>query len=523
MSLQLTTGDSLLDSLAPRVENFLAQDQVTYQIDGEPVHGYRSPDCPALWLRDHSDILRGARYFDADVLTGVAHFAATQRANGSLFDFVSCNMDRENWTKYVRVPVEADVEYRFVKGIYLGWQATGDDAWLERMLPHAERALAYSFSHPWRWDEERQLVKRAYTMDTWDFDFVEEGQEWLNFQVTDRTHWGIFHGDNSGFYEACRCLEQLYGHLGKDERRVFWAERATQLGERANELCWNGDFYAHRVPLDGFRMPGVDEEAQLSLSNPMAANRGLASHEMAVSIVDEYRRRGDSSELFAPWYSIDPPFPGGCFGDPLLVAGAYVNGGIMPLVGGELARAALEHGREEYGVSILRQYAALTEERDETYLWYFPDGRPSSAETSTSPEATATDGWGSSAMLYALVEGLAGIVDRDHLFRGVRLAPRWAAAGVEKASVEVGYEASTAGFGYAYEAGPEGLDLRVEGDAELSLHLMLPAGRRATAVHVEGAPISFANAAVEGTPYADAELAVSGRADIRVHLEGASA
>ena len=523
MSLQLTTGDSLLDSLAPRVENFLAQDQVTYQIDGERVHGYRSPDCPALWLRDHSDILRGARYFDADVLTGVAPFAATQRANGSLFDFVSCNMDRENWTKYVRVPVEADVEYRFVKGIYLGWQASGDDVWLEQMLPHAEGALAYSFSHPWRWDEERQLVKRAYTMDTWDFDFVEEGQEWLNFQVTDRTHWGIFYGDNSGFYEACRCLEQLYGHVGNEERRAFWAERAVGLGERTNELCWNGAFYTHRVPLDGFRMAGVDEEAQLSLSNPMAANRGLASHQMAVAIVDEYRRRGDSSELFAPWYSIDPPFPDGCFGDPLLVAGAYVNGGIMPLVGGELARAALEHGREEYGVSILRQYASLTAASDETYLWYFPDGRPSSEETSTSPEATATDGWGSSAMLYALVEGLAGVVDRDRLFREVRLAPRWAAAGVEKAGVEVGYEASAAGFGYEYQVNPERLDLRVEGDAELSLHLMLPAGTRATAMCVGGAPISFANAVVEQTPYADAVLAVSGRADICVHLEAASA
>ena len=64
---------------------------------------------------------------------------------------------------------------------------------------------------------------------------------------------------------------------------------------------------------------------------------------------------------------------------------------------------------------------------------------------------------------------------------------------------------------------------QIDGDAELSLHLMLPADSRATAVRVGGAPISFANALVEQTPYADAMLTVSGCAEISVHLEAAFA
>ena len=36
------------------------------------------------------------------------NFATTQLGNVSIFEFVSTNMDQENWTKYVRVPVEAD-------------------------------------------------------------------------------------------------------------------------------------------------------------------------------------------------------------------------------------------------------------------------------------------------------------------------------------------------------------------------------------------------------------------------------
>src|SRR5690606_29348623 len=112
-----------------------------------------------------------------------------------------------------------------------------------------------------------------------------------------------------------------------------------------------------------------------------------------------------------------PPFPAGAFGEEKIVEGAYCNGGVMPLVGGELARAAFEHGFEAYGLATLEQYRRMIAESGETYLWYFPDGTASSVDTSTSPDATPTDGWGSSAMLYAFVEGLCGIVDRAHSFR----------------------------------------------------------------------------------------------------------
>ncbi|HUU52526.1 MAG TPA: hypothetical protein VMW92_05825, partial [Candidatus Heimdallarchaeota archaeon] len=139
-----------------------------------PIRGYRSPDAKSLWVRDFSDILRGVKYFEKDLKSMVEHFAETQAANGRIFDYFTTfpeklPNERENWTKYVRVPVEADVEFRFVKAAYLAWQAAGDDPWIQNLLPHLERALHYLLSHPWRWDEDTGLVKRAYTIDTWDF------------------------------------------------------------------------------------------------------------------------------------------------------------------------------------------------------------------------------------------------------------------------------------------------------------------------------------------------------------------
>ncbi|HEX9974126.1 MAG TPA: hypothetical protein VGD14_18800, partial [bacterium] len=503
METKISTGNPIFDNFYPTIKKFLEHDQVTYVIDNEIVYGYRSPDCNAIWLRDHSDMLRGARYFDQDLTSAVTHFARTQCANGSIFDFVSCAMDRENWTKYVRVPVEADVEYRFIKAIYLAWQTTGDDEWLAEMMPCAEKAMNYIFTHPWRWSKEHGLVKRAYTIDTWDFDFVDPNQSWLNFQISDKTHWGIMHGDNSGYFEACTLLAKIYQHLKNEAKAVHWKKIAEGIRERTNRLCWNGRFYTHRVPLDGFRMPGVNEDEQLSLSNPMDINRGLPTHEMAVKIIQEYRSRKETTNSFAEWFSIDPPYPDGTFGDPKLVAGAYCNGGIMPLVGGELARAAFEHGFEAYGLETILKYANMICEKEETYLWYFPNGKAASLETSTSPDAQPTDGWGSSAMLYAFVEGLAGIVDEGFLFSKVKLSPRWAAANIERATVQIGYGASDSGFKYEFELLPteNKINLKLNGKAELSLHLLLPAGKKAEKLLCSGKTISFQNVKVEHSNY----------------------
>jgi len=524
---RIRTGRREIDDLVPLVRSFLEHDVLELSIDGGQVRGYRTPDARSVWIRDHSDMMRGFRHFERDVTSAVAHFAETQSARGRVFDYFTTFPEkppgeRENWTKYVRVPVEADVEYRFVKAAWLAWQATGDDGWIRRMLPHMERALAYIEGHPWYWDGERGLVRRPYTIDTWDFAYTAGRHDWLQFQVTPDTFWGVMHGDNSGYYEAFRIVAALWRRFGDAGRASGWDARADDLRARMNRLCWNGRFYTHFVKLTPVAIDGADENAQLSLSNPMDVNRGVADHEQAASIIREYQRRRAEGRAFAEWFSIDPPFPDGIFGDPRLVAGAYCNGGIMPLVGGELAHAAFEHGFETYGVDVLRRYFELAGARGESYLWYFPDGSPSSPETSTSPEATPTDGWGSSAMLWALIEGLAGVVDRGCGYDTIALSPRWAAAGVDEAEVEVGYAASGHGVRYRYrnrgdvillevepvhDAGPaagEGLRTGEEprnGRTAIRAHVLLPPGTAAQEVRRDGRPIPFDSSRVESSVY----------------------
>ncbi len=371
------TGRPEFDGLYPLVRSFLEHDRLDLSIDGQRIRGYRTPDARSVWIRDHSDMMRGFRYFEPDVTSAVQHFADTQASNGRVFDYFTTfpeklPSERENWTKYVRVPVEADVEYRLVKAAYLAWQACGDDGWAARLLPSLDKALEYIRAHPWYWDSASGLVKRPYTIDTWDFAYTAGRHEWLQFQVTDNSYWGLMHGDNSGYYEAYRLVAALHRRLGDPARAATWEVRAAELRDRLNARCWNGRFYTHFVKLTPVTIPGVNEDDQLSLSNPMDINRGAADHGQAVSILREYQKRRTASGAFAEWFSIDPPFPDGIFGDERLVAGAYCNGGIMPLVGGELARAAFDHGFEGYGADILARYHRLVAASGETYLWVLP-------------------------------------------------------------------------------------------------------------------------------------------------------
>ena len=132
----------------PLVRGFLEQSALDLAIDGQRIRGYRTPDARSVWIRDHSDMMRAFRHFEPDLTSAVQHFADTQAASGRVFDYVTTfpekpPCERENWTKYVRVPVEADVEYRFVKAAYLAWQASGDDEWMRGAAaePRARAAL----------------------------------------------------------------------------------------------------------------------------------------------------------------------------------------------------------------------------------------------------------------------------------------------------------------------------------------------------------------------------------------------
>lgn len=341
------------------------------------------------WSRDHVYTLKAARYFMADVKSGLDYWMETQEPNGMFWDNIYLNREDpaptwlgealgSGWYRYDeglryivrRVPVLADTEYVFTEGVWYAWKATGDDAWMATQMPRLERALTYMTSDPLRWSEGHGLVRRSFTADEWDFanpHYCAGDHRCIN--PGDPTFF--FHGNNSGLYAMMWRMAEMYEHLGQAGRACELREQAEGLRARANEKLFFGKTYGHMIPesIDAeevFRKSG-DERERMSLSLGYTINRGLPTHEMAVSILREYqkRRKQRAAESFSEWWTMDPPYtpeqwPSQDSGTAGCPEGEYMNGGICPIVAGEIARAAFEHGLESYGADILERVWDLT-------------------------------------------------------------------------------------------------------------------------------------------------------------------
>ena len=518
---ELQTGDAALDALYPRLRGFMQRDGVTYPLNGQTVHGYRSPDNPLLWLRDHVYQGRGFRYFEPDVTSLLDAFRAAQRPDGSFPDVLDYP---ERFVTAMRKETESDLEFLFVQGVYEAWQMTGDDAWLRGNLDALRRALVYTTSDPLRWDATRGLVRRPYTIDMWDFAYgptttSPDGKPAPRHWLTADTIWGTFHGDNTGLAQALELMARIETQVGEPARAQGWLDQSKAIMQRLNALSWNGHFFTHFVPEDpNFQPAGVDATQQLSLSNAYALNRGVLTERQGQRIVETYFGRRDFSRAFAEWYSLDPPFPSGSYGlaggkgeNP----GEYTNGGIMPLVGGELARGALRFGMEPYGFDLLRRYAGLTALTDATYLWYYPDGRPGIQ----GPDTLATDGWGAGAMLGALFEGAAGINDRASRYSDLFLAPRWAAdAAFTEVRAVARYAASDGYVAYRWQRDEHGISLTLTGSAASAyVRILIPKASASLPLQVtlDGQRVPLQLDLVGKTPYVAVPVS-GGEATIRI-------
>ena len=338
------------------------------------------------WLRDHVHTLKGMQYFESNIKSAIDLFRDTQRKDGMIWDnlyprtketnfwemeFAYGDFIRviENGTlELKRIPVEADVEYLFVEGLYRTWKATGDTAWMRGGLDSAIAAMNYCKTSPYRWSKKLGLIKRGYTIDTWDFQNAEDkmraGQGPMVVKF-DKTRFGIMHGDNTGYAMACRQLAEMLCVGGRDKEAAAFQALEKEIRQRLDKLSWNGQFFTHHVPENPRikRDLGVDEKTQVSLSNAYNLSRGIRPAQ-AKAILETYQRIRREMPKSSPgeFYMIYPPFGKGFeHQGPIW---EYMNGGVTTIVAGELAKGAFEHGAESYGVEILNTMQAWADRHD---------------------------------------------------------------------------------------------------------------------------------------------------------------
>lgn len=423
------------------------------------------------WVRDHIHTMKAYKYWEKDMGSYLDFFMGRQNPKGMYFDywesykdknvgqlfFTNCFdnefyfVDVENQNFFFRMPIEADLEYLLVEGVTTYWQTSGDKAYLQKWLPTLVKGMKYEMTDPLRWSEKHLLVKRPYSIDTWDFTSQHDSLKGVDRLLghignTLQTPKGIMHGDNSGMYQACRQLSLLFDAIGQPAAAKEWELQGELFRQRLNSVCWNGKFYAHFIPEEP--VPShikTDPVNSIGLSNTYSINRGAPTREMAASIIKTYQEIGDKtkSESMAPWFGIYPPIKPH-FGNYAL--GEYMNGAVLPLVGGELAKAAFQNGFEAYAVQQLKVMDQILAKNNRNL--------PGCVNTDgTAQKEAIPDQWGQAAFVSALVEGLAGVVDKSILFKEVEISPRWYFTEVDKTSVTVGYggDGNQVSYQYAYD------------------------------------------------------------------------
>jgi hypothetical protein len=353
------------------------------------------------WMLDHGHTLRGQKYFVDYGHEFLELQKAAQRPDGMIYSFIEhgTNTDyfltRDKFSGYTvwqgdktftRQPTENHPEYMYVNTIYQCWKAGGDDAWMQSFLTSASKALDYTLNDPARWSQRFQLLKRVYTIDSWDFAVEDEYLPNLgltNSMIIDpeRSKFGVFFGDNTGYIAACMELAEMLEAAGQKEAAQKYLQRGLDLQKRLNDLCWNGRFYTHFIDEDPnvVRKLGVDEKSQIAQSNTYSLNRPLQANQ-AKAILETYLNLKQNLPPGSPgeFYAIYPPFEKGF--EQHGAKWQYMNGGIGGHVAGELARGAFAWGYEKYGIDILDRILALGKKHNNklyfAYTGAYPAGPP---------------------------------------------------------------------------------------------------------------------------------------------------
>ena len=327
------------------------------------------------WVLDNNNTGRGMQYFSPYSRDLVDLLRENQKPDGMIWSFVQPDkgdyhyyetaytflgyFDRSNGAWFVRQPAENHVEYNYVNMMYQHWKASGDNNWMKLNLQCAMKALDYCITDTLKWSKRFQLLKRPYCIDSWDFQVDDEYTPPAPLSPTmvvvpGKTKFGIFFGDNTGYFDACNQLAEMLYFSGFTDKAKQYSIRGKEIMNRLIALSWNGRFFTHFIDEDPNvrRNLGVNEKSQIAQGNMYSLNRGLP-HDMSVSIIKTYLDLRTKLPVGSPgeWYAIYPPFEMG-FGlhD---AKWQYMNGGMAGHAMGEMARGAYENGYETYASGIM--------------------------------------------------------------------------------------------------------------------------------------------------------------------------
>jgi len=461
------------------------------QVDGKPITYHKCADNTTNNLCYPAFYVPAVRYFLDDLKPMLDVLFDHQWPSGKLPDHIYSD-ENPGWENKSRIrSMMADLETGAVSTVYKSWVAHGDNEWVKKLLPKMEAGLEFLTTDPQMFDTKIGLIKRPHTMDEWDYQLGDN-----SCFINENSKFVVMQGDTSSMFEACTLMAEMYEATGNPKRASYWRHQRKYYYEKGNQVFWDGTKYRHHVHIDSLDHGDFNEDEQLTMSNTWAITRGFADHQKAVAILNEYLRRWKKSGDRFPWWTLDPGYPT----EKLFPQNVYANGGLFPWVGGELCRAAFEHGMEDLGYTLLLDfYSVIKRDHGAVFTWYDRQGNPGL----TSLDQTNYDSWGMQPWTQAVIEGLAGVRSEGKLFETVTCCPRWPAAKTSNATTIAHFPASDAYFAYHYQATDKQIEIEYTGTGKkVHFRVLLPAWKDSITVTLDGQPISFERETIENSSYA---------------------
>jgi hypothetical protein len=480
-------------------------------VDGRTYGGFvAGMGYPQFWTRDNATVIPGARWFsDREHLVGwVLLHLHRQQPNGALFDWVDARGTTEKNT------VETDQETSLVVGLAEYVWATGDIAVLREqidgvtVIERLERALEYVWQH--KRDAETGLLIGAHTIDWGDVDIVDADQQAV--RTDERTRWTVDIYDNAMYAMAADRLAALLETAMQSPRRAdLWRERSASIRKRSRAVLWQEDrgyfrMHRHVTPLQH----PFNEDAMFPMGgNAVAVLAGMATADMAASIIDSALRRQQEYALPTLSGVMLPPYPEGTFRHPLVSPEySYQNGGLWDWFGARLVQAMYRHGRSAEATDKLAEMARLAASNGGIYEWQDRAG---------APRGSAYYSGAAALLAQALVEGYFGVVlSRDSLQVAPRLGIHPGRVALREPATErrVAYE-------YRFRADAQVAELHLWTNVTVPVRLSLLVPPHAAAVEsaqLDGLPVQTMLRTVGKDRYADVEgVRFGGQLVLEVH------
>jgi hypothetical protein len=153
-----------------------------------------------------------------------ADYAYNQQPNGHMTFRMPLPLGTQAEPKFFAA---ADGQLGGLLKLYRDWQLSGDDDWLRRLWPRAQRALEYAWHE---WDRDQDGVIEGVQHNTYDIEFFGPN-----------TMMGSF------YLGALRAAEAMARHLGEVEAAARYRSLFEQGRDRMDRTLFNGEYYVQDV------------------------------------------------------------------------------------------------------------------------------------------------------------------------------------------------------------------------------------------------------------------------------------